>query len=193
MATAGWRDKLEVMMFERMRADRAAKRAARAGDSATLIELLRDPDPKVRENTANACVLIGSGPAPPSVVDALLHAAVDPEAEVRGQAIFALGSLRAPEGADVFLRALADDDWGVRMFAATAMGWMPDPRATTLLVGLLEDDQPFVRQFAVSALGEIGDPGVKPAIEALLENERDTVVKKWSKEALKKLGRRPPS
>ena len=73
------------------------------------------------------------------------------------------------------------------MFAATAIGWMPDPRATTLLVGLLEDEQPFVRQFAVFALEEIGDATVVPAIEKLLEDERDTVVKKWAKDALKKL------
>jgi HEAT repeat protein len=176
-------------MFERFKADRAAKRAARAGDFATLVALLGDPNPTIRTNTANACMLLEAGSAPSSLVGALLRAAVDPDGQVRGQAILALGSVRPPEARDVFLRALSDEDWGVRMFAATAIGWMPDPRATRLLVGLLEDEQPFVRQFAVFALGEIGDPAVAPTIEGLLENERDREVKKWSKEALKKLRR----
>jgi HEAT repeat protein len=174
-------------MFERLRADRAARRAAKSGDWTTLVDLLGNPDPKVRMNTANACMLAEPGSTPSSLVGALLRAAADAEGEVRGQAILALGSVRAPEGPDVFLRALSDEDWGVRMFAATAIGWMPDPRATTLLVGLLEDEQPFVRQFAVFALEEIGDPTIVPAIEKLLEDERDTVVKKWAKDALKTL------
>jgi HEAT repeat protein len=46
---------------------------------------------------------------------------------------------------------------------------------------------PFVREFAVSALEAIGDPTVISAIESLLENERDSAVKKTSKEALQKL------
>ena len=151
--------------------------------------LLGDPDPKIRTNTANACMLLKQGSAPSTLVGALLHAASDPEGEVRGQAILALGSVRPPEAPDVFIRGLSDEDWGVRMFAATAIGWMPDPRATTLLVGLLEDEQPFVRQFAVFALEKIGDATVVPAIEKLLEDERDTVVKKWAKDALKTLRR----
>lgn len=176
-------------MFERLKADRAAKRAVRAEDWGTLVALLGDPDSKVRFNTANACMLLKPGSGSPSLVGALLRAAADPEGEVRGQAILALGSIRSPEAPDVFLRALSDEDWGVRMFAATAIGWMPDPRATGPLERLLGDEQPFVRQFVVFALGEIGDPGVIPAIEALLENERDSEVKKWSKEALEKLRR----
>jgi HEAT repeat protein len=130
-------------MFERFRAERAAKRAVRAKDFATLVALLEDPDSKIHFSTANACMLLEPGSAPPSLVDALLRAAADPDGEVRGQAILALGSVRPPEAPDVFLRALSDEDWGVRMFAATAIGWMPDPRATTLLVGLLEDEQPL--------------------------------------------------
>lgn len=176
-------------MFERLRADRAARRAARKGDTATLVALLGDPDPRVRSNTANACMRLEPGSAPSSLIDALVHAASDSDGEVRGQAILALGSVRAREGPDVFLRALSDEDWGVRMFAATALGWMPDPRATRLLEGLLGDDQPFVRQFAVFALGEIRDAGVVPAIKRPLETERDREVRKWAKEALEKLGR----
>ena len=84
-------------MFERFRAGRAAKRAVRAGDFAALVALLGDPDHKVRANTENACMLLEPGSAPSSLVGALLHAAADPEGEVRGQAILALGSIRSPE------------------------------------------------------------------------------------------------
>jgi HEAT repeat protein len=177
-------------MFERFKAGRKARRAARSGDAATLVTLLASPDPKVRASTANECMLFRPRPAPASLTGALLRAAADAESEVRGMATLALGELRAEEGPDVFLRGLSDPDWGVRMFAATAIGWMPDPRATRLLQGLLEDEQPFVRQFAVFALGEIGDPVAIPAIERLLETERDREVKKWAKEAAKKLRRR---
>ena len=94
-------------MFERLRADRAARRAAKSGDWTTLVDLLGDPDPKVRTNTANACMLEPPpGSAPSSLVGSLLRAAADPEGEVRGQAILALGSIRDPEGPDVFLRGL---------------------------------------------------------------------------------------
>ena len=174
-------------MFERFRAGRAARRAARAGDADVLVALLADPDPTIRSNAANACMLFGPRPEPTSLVGALLRAAADPEGEVRGQALLALGELRVEEARDAFLRALSDGDWGVRMFAATALGWMPDPRAKRPLVGLLGDEQPFVRQFVVFALGEIGDPDAVGPIEALLERERDPEVLKWAREALEKL------
>ena len=84
-------------MFERLRADRAARRAAKSGDWTTPVHLLGDPDPKVRtEHRANACMLIPPGSAPSSLVGSLLRAAADPEGEVRGQAILALGSIRVP-------------------------------------------------------------------------------------------------
>jgi hypothetical protein len=43
--------------------DRRAKRAVKAGDAQTLVTLLADTDPKVRANTANACMEISPGSA----------------------------------------------------------------------------------------------------------------------------------
>lgn len=175
-------------MFKGFRAGRAARHAAKAGDIQGFVERLGDPEPKVRMSAANACMLFPAGSAPPQLVDALLRTGTDADAEVRGQAIVALGSLRVADGRDLFLRALNDGDAMVRMFAATAIGWMPDPRAVERLKELLHDDERLVRQFAVAALGETGDRGVIPAIRAALEDDRDSEVRSWAEEALGKLG-----
>ena len=178
-------------MFKRLRArrraEKAAQQAARQGDTQALIDLLGQPDPKIRASAANACMLLPAGSAPPSLVGSLLRAGADPDAKVRYHTILALGSLRASEASDLFLRALSDDDRWVRMAAAVAIGWMPDPRAVGVLRQLLSDEEPFVRQFAALALGEIGDETSLPAIQALLRTEQDAEVRKWAQEALDKL------
>jgi HEAT repeat-containing taxis protein len=125
--------------------------------------------------------------ADPTLVSALLRAAVEPEAQVRGQAILALGSIRAPDGADIFLRALSEDDWANQMFAATAIGWMPDPRAVEGLGRLLQHEEPLVRGAAAFALGAIGTDESAAVLRASREEERDPDVREAIDEALGKL------
>jgi HEAT repeat protein len=167
--------------------DRRAKRAVKAGDMQTLVDLLADADPKVRANTANACMEISPGSAAPALVAALFRAASDPESQVRGQAILALGSIRADDARDLFLRSLTDEDWLVRMFAATAIGWMPDPRAVEPVIKLLDEDDPLVRGAAAFTLGAIGEARSVPALQAQLEAERDRDARAAIEEALGKL------
>jgi HEAT repeat protein len=166
--------------------DRRAKRAVKAGDTQTLVDLLADADPKVRANTANACMEILPGSTTPALVAALLRTASDPESKVRGQAVLALGSVRAEEARDLFLRSLADEDWLVRMFAATAIGWMPDPRAVEGVGRLLEHDEPFVRGAAAFTLGAIGTPECATLLHARRERERDPDVREAIDEGLVK-------
>lgn len=170
------------------RARRAARRAVKAGDMGALIASLADPDPDVRADTANACMEIAPGSASPDLVDALLRAALEPAAQVRGQAILALGSIRAPQARDIFLRALSDQDWLVRSFAANVIGWMPDPRAVGPLQRLLVDQEDaLVRSAAAYTLGEIGDRSAITALQAQREAERDRDVRSAIDEALAKL------
>jgi HEAT repeat protein len=168
---------------------RDAKRAVEARDVQTLLQLLSDPDdPEVRANTANQCMNLPPEAADPTLVSALLRAAVEPEAQVRGQAILALGSMRAPEGADIFLRALSEDDWSILMFAATAIGWMPDQRAIGGLGRLLQHEEPLVRGSAAFALGAIGSDESAAVLRVSREEERDPDVREAIDEALGKLG-----
>ena len=167
---------------------RRARKAIEAGDFQTIVQMLQDADPGVRRDTANACMTIDRA-APPFLVAALLGAAADPDSQVRGQAILALGSIRAPEGADVFLRALSEDedDWSIPMFAATAIGWMPDPRAVEGLTRVLEHDDPLVRGAAAFALGSIGTSKCAAVLRARQEKERDSDVRALIEEALGKI------
>ena len=169
------------------RGGKAAKKAVKDGDVQALIQLLSDPDPKTRANTANACMDVSPGSADPALVAALMHAATDADAGVRGQAILALGSVRAADTADLFLQGLSDSDWLVRMFAATAIGWMPDPRAVEPVIGLLDEEEPLVRSAAAFTLGAIGDPAAVTALRAHLESERDKDVRSALEEALGKI------
>ena len=166
---------------------RDAKRAVEAGDVQALLQLLSDPDPEVRMNTANQCMNLRPESADPTLIGALLRAAVEPDAGVRGQAILALGSLRAPEAADLFLRALSEDDWANLVFAATAIGWMPDPRAIDGLGRLLKHDEPLVRAAAGFALGSIGTDDAVALLRASREEERDPDIREATDEALRKL------
>ena len=166
---------------------RRAKKAIRAGDFQTIVQMLQDSDPGVRADTANACMEIDPGGAPPFLVAALLGAAADPDLQVRGQAILALGSVRAPEGPDIFLRALNEDDWLIQMFAATAIGWMPDVRAVDGLTRLLEHEDSLVRGAAAFALGSVGTDECASALRALQEKERYRDVRKSIEEALGKI------
>jgi HEAT repeat protein len=165
---------------------RRAKKAIKSRDFQAVVEMLNDGDPGVRSDTANACMTIEAGTAPPFLVATLLRAAADAEAQVRGQAIPALGSIRAPEGRDVFLRSLSEEDWSNQMFAAIAIGWMPDPRAVEGVSRLLEHDEPLVRGAAAFALGAMGTPECATLLHARREKERDPDVREAIDEGLVK-------
>jgi HEAT repeat protein len=109
------------------------------------------------------------------------------EASVRGQAIFALGELKAREAKGLFLRALADPEWAVRMFACGAVSRMADGRAVPRLEELLGDEMWLVRQHAarsVSELAEPNDPQARASREHAAKNDRDRAARAAAADAL---------
>lgn len=95
-----------------------------------------------------------------------------PDAEVRGQAIFALGAIGEPAGETVpaLAKIMAEDpDDGMRSRASLAIAKM-GPAAGPAVPSLskaLEDPEPHVRMNAARALQQIG-PVAQPAVPALI-------------------------
>ena len=107
-------------------------------------------------------------PAVPYLIEALEH----DNREIREQAAYQLGSLRAsPELAvPVLARALDDEFEDTRQWAAWSLGLMgPDAAgAVEDLRASLTDPEPWVRRNAAEALGKIGEEA-HPAIPDLID------------------------
>jgi len=135
----------------------------------TLIELSKDPDPKIRQYSATALGLIGR--ASDATVPALLEALKDKDDDVRAHAIMALGEIK-PEAKITlphFQEALKDKNLFVRGIALARLGEL-GPEAKSAVPELLESvkkDKDFSRSVAI-ALGQIG-PEAKAGIPFLLE------------------------
>jgi hypothetical protein len=75
-----------------------------------------------------------------------------PSADVRGQAMFALGELG--EDPSLFERGLADSDWFVRLAAVNALARLATPIPIAAIKPLLSDPEPLVRDAVEQALDE---------------------------------------
>jgi HEAT repeat protein/beta-lactamase regulating signal transducer with metallopeptidase domain len=102
------------------------------------------------------------------VVKALTGALSDSDAQVRKEAVFALGKLRAAGSARAIAAALQDSDAEVRQQAAFALGQLRSEVSVNALIGALEDKDAEVRQQAVFALGQIRSPGAAKALAGTL-------------------------
>jgi len=145
---------------------------------------LKSGDAELRWRAARALGVIGD----PQAVAALRTAASDGEVVVRGQAIFALGRLKASdaESLKAVVAHLSDDDAQVRRAAIRAVRMIGPPPQTTipLVVKLLSDSDPTV---AARALSSISDGGVEviPALSAALEQRE---ARYWACLALGEMG-----
>lgn len=90
-----------------------------------------------------------------AVVDALVGALKDTDADVRKQAAIALGEIGNPRAVDGLITALADKQAEVRRVAAVALGEIGDARAIEPLTRALKDSDPGVRRCAVIAIAEL--------------------------------------
>lgn len=84
----------------------------------------------------------------------------DPEADVRAQAVRAVGLLGAgavERGTDLALARLSDPAPTVRLQAAITLGRLADPRAAASLLPVLADDDRFIAFSARQALRRIDD------------------------------------
>jgi HEAT repeat protein/beta-lactamase regulating signal transducer with metallopeptidase domain len=114
-------------------------------------------------------------PLAPAVLQALMEALKDTDAEVRKSAMQALARFRSPAAFDAFVVGLKDHDPDVRQQAAFALSQLRDPRATDALVGALKDENADVRQQAAFALSQLRTPAAVPALTAALKDPDDDV------------------
>jgi HEAT repeat protein len=163
------------------------KRAAAARDVEALLRFLTSDRPKDRAAAANSFVMVDPGPARERVVRGLFLAAQDADENVRGQAVFALGEMRALEARERFLGALGDPDWSVRVFGGVAVSRVEDGRAVPRLQELLHDAMWLVRQQAAWSLGELADPDDVRSMDLLTKagsSDHDKDVRNAALEAL---------
>ncbi len=107
-------------------------------------------------------------PAVPYLIEALAHE----DREIREQAAYQLGSLRAAPDLAVpaLARALDDEFEDTRQWAAWSLGLMGSDAADAVedLRASLTDPEPWVRRNAAEALGKIGE-AAHPAIPDLID------------------------
>jgi len=147
-------------------------------DVEGLIRALKDSNPYVRKEAAEALGKIGDERA----VEPLIEALKDSYLAVRWKAAEALSKI-GERAAGPLIEALKDSDEYVRMGAAGALGEIGDSRAVEPLIEALKDSNADVRSSAAIALGEIGDRrAVGPLIEALKDSNE--FVREEAAEAL---------
>jgi hypothetical protein len=188
----------------RSRSKRAATRARAGlflGESGSpaavrhLLELLDDPNPRVRLSAARGLGRLGH----PSVLPALLASLEGPRAipvdvvadaacdirscpvsllrkglesrsvPTRAAAVELLGRFQALDALDDVIELLQHDPSSeVRARAARALGRLGSPRAVDALLATVADGPPATRMQAIWALGEIGDDQAVPVLRILL-------------------------
>jgi beta-lactamase regulating signal transducer with metallopeptidase domain len=127
-----------------------------------------------------------SKPADPRVVDALLGALTDSDADVRVQALAALSQIGDSRIIEPVTRLLKDPSADVRRQALFALSQVGDSRAIPAFIAALGDEHADVRKSAAFALGVLGDAAaIDPLIRALKDPDAD--VRKAAAFALSQL------
>jgi len=102
----------------------------------------------------------------PAAREAMIRLVRDPSAEIRAEALAALGKIGRPEDATVLMQAMKlDADPNCQVAAIESLGLLKsaDPRTAGYLVQSMENDDPAIRLAAVRSLRKITgkDLGVK--------------------------------
>lgn len=112
----------------------------------------------------------------------------DPDADVREEAVRALGRLRSLEARDALIDVLLDPDATNRVAAARALGRIGDRRALPFLIDAMDGGSDELREACAVAMGEIGgDDSVRLLVD-LLRGDRSDRVAAGSATALSRLG-----
>jgi protein-S-isoprenylcysteine O-methyltransferase Ste14 len=162
-----------------------AERLAGFGDPAVdhLIPLLDSEQPEVRILAADYLRRIPSERAVPALVLAL----EDSAANVRGNALRALGAIGAPDCTEPMLRLLDDEERWVRNTALRSLAQLRASEVIESALALLEDPDVWTRIASLESLGILGSQDALPAIIAQLKDEEPR-VRRAAVVALLKIG-----
>lgn len=113
----------------------------------------------------------------------------DPDAEVRLEAVRALGRIKSAEAVHALLTRLGDPTSPVRMEAARALGHIRDRQAVPFLISALENSQSEeFEEACVQALGEIGGQESAQRLTQLFRETHAERVLVTGAEAVSRLG-----
>jgi len=161
----------------------------RIGEQAVdpLIELLKDPDPSLRQIAASTLGRIGSNRA----VDALIESLNDKNSNVRWGAASALGKIRAEKAVGPLITMLKDESGPVFYQAVTSLGRIGSLKALDPLIAALDVPNYWSRKAVVTALGDLGsEKAVGPLLSILEEAELSVHVKREIMVTFLKIGSR---
>jgi HEAT repeat protein len=129
----------------------AARALAELGDSPSLIPLLADADPTIRQ-----CAALGLRTHPDlQALEALAHGLHDPDplaARLAADALVALGQPAAP----VLIDALQNGPHPVRLHAVRALAALKDIRSIPALFEALSQDSALLEYWAAEGLDNMG-------------------------------------
>ncbi|MEC4675176.1 MAG: HEAT repeat domain-containing protein [Nitrospirota bacterium] len=135
----------------RMHAVKAVNRLRDGKAASTLVLLLQDKVPAVRDEAVSALKNLGHASLPP-----LLEAIKDSDWRVRLRATEALGELGLPGAIPDLLHLLVHDpDTAIRQDSARALGKIGDEQVVDALIQASDEDR--LRSCVIEALGGIGD------------------------------------
>ena len=143
----------------------------------SLMELLEEPNPRLKQRATGALGLVGAAAEP--AVPALVKNLKSPDRDVRMLAADALGWIgkRPDLAVPALIEALKDSDIGVGIYAAESLGRFGD-RATNAIPALLENFAARdyrIRQSAAVALSRISpETTAKEVIPVLLRDLQDS-------------------
>lgn len=154
-----------------------------------LLELLNDPDRRVRATLVKTIGILGSADA----MRALIHLLSDPDRRTRANAIEAFEEIGNPKIVGLLLPFLKDPDNRIRANAAKACWKLGHPETLEVLAEMINDPQENMRLSAVWAFGEIAPLGVEQILADAARDDPSPVVRKKAEETLAKLrkGDRP--
>lgn len=167
-----------------------------------LSTFLRDPDPLIRETTADAILSAGGSLAiplveehaqketDPAVIMAMLRTigvdtikegqelvaryADSEDEDLAIMALESLGALRASGESELIMDQLKDERWRIRVAALEAIGKMKNEDHSDDVRPLLFDDDEFVRVAAVQTVASLGDTKSRKDLLSLYQKHEET-------------------
>ena len=156
-------------------------------DDARVVFVLFDGDLTEKKDVEKAaCVALGKIGGE-KVVEPLLGALADGDADIKVIACEILGKIGAKRAVEGVLKTLGSENNALRGCACEVLGEIAGERAVAPLIRMLGDQNEYVRSSACVALGKIGD---KRAVEPLIEmlGDENSLIRENACRALGRIG-----